>query len=325
MLKQVIITNYRGESVVYRIADCQTNIYEDETWNPPEASGLIITKIDGLGPVKANINMTELTTTDGGIFNSARLVGRNIVIKALFVHASSIEEARLMSYKFFPIKKKVTIKVITDNRTVQTTGYVESNEPDIFSDECSCQISILCESAFFDAAGDNAEQIIRFSSTIPLFRFPFGNPDLTQKLIKMGEFVSRRDNVVVYNGDSETGFTFKIHIYGNVASKLTVYNVDADQKIAIDPSKIPQIPELSTAEPQFVNGDEINICTIVGRKSISLYREGSKYNILNLLDKNSEWFLISNGRNRFVYETENELEESRVEMIIVAGIIYDGV
>ena len=325
MLKQVIITNYRGESVVYRIADCQTNIYGDPSWAPPEASGLLITEISGLGPAKANINMTELTTTDGGIYNSARLSSRNIVIKALFVHATSIEEARLMSYKFFPIKKKVTIKVITDNRIAETSGYVESNEPDIFSDECVCQISILCESAFFNAAGDDAEQVIRFSSTIPLFKFPFGNPHLTEKKIRMGEFVSKRDNTIVYDGDSETGFTLKMHIYGDVTTPITIYNVDSDQKLTIDVTKIPLIPELSGAAPKLLNGDEIEISTIVGHKTITLQREAIKYNILNLLDKNSEWFTIACGHNRFVYEAGSEIEESRIELVIVVGVIYEGV
>lgn len=324
MLKRVVITNYRGESIVYRIGDAEMNIYGDKNWTPPETSGLLITSIDGLGPVKANINMTELTTTDGGRFNSARLSTRNIVIKARFLHATSIEEARLLSYKYFPIKKKLTIRIETDNRTAETEGYVESNEPDIFSDECECQISVLCESAFFNAVGEGAEQIIRFSSVEPLFKFPFGNPSLNERKIKIGEFISKRDSIISYNGDSENGLTLKIHFYGNVGA-FTIYNVDAGEKITIDPAKLPLIPDLSESDPIFINGDEIDICTIQGRKSIYLHRGGIAYNILNLLDKNSAWFKIFKGDNRFVYETETEAQAQFIELIIVAGVIYEGV
>lgn len=120
-------------------------------------SGLLITSIDGLGPSKASINMSEYAAIDGQSFNSARLSGRNIVIHALYSDVNnSIEEARLLSYKMFPIKSKVKIKAIADNRTVETEGYVESNEPDIFSKRSGCQISILCEDAYFD--GDKIEQ-----------------------------------------------------------------------------------------------------------------------------------------------------------------------
>ena len=136
MLKSVTITNYLGNSVTYAI----------EGVDPNNQEGLLITEIEGLGPTKADINMTELATADGGIFNSARASTRNIVLKARFTMAKTIEEARLSSYKFFPIKQPLTFHIETDNRIAETVGYVESNEPVIFSDECDMQVSILCES-----------------------------------------------------------------------------------------------------------------------------------------------------------------------------------
>ena len=86
MLKYVQITNYLGKSVKYTL---EGPTIEDE-------SGLFITSIDGLGPVKATINMTELATADGDIYNSSRLSGRNIIINAKFTYAKTIEDARLM-------------------------------------------------------------------------------------------------------------------------------------------------------------------------------------------------------------------------------------
>ena len=138
MLKKIVVTNFRNESIEYDIEGVQA---ENE-------SGLLITSIDGLGPVKATINMTDIPTSDGSVFNSARLNSRNIVIKAKFTSASSIEEARHLSYRYFPVKSKVKIQVVTDTRTVETEGYVESNEPDIFYEMSGCQISIVCPSAF---------------------------------------------------------------------------------------------------------------------------------------------------------------------------------
>lgn len=162
MFKKVTITNYRGESVEYLI----------EGVNVADNNGLLITDIDGLGPVKANINMTKLATADGGIYNSARLGNRNIVIKARFTNATSIEDARLSSYQFFPIKKKLTFKIETDHRTAFTEGYVESNTPNPFSEKSDVQISVLCESAFFYAP---SEDVTTFAGVDSLFEFPFEN------------------------------------------------------------------------------------------------------------------------------------------------------
>lgn len=149
MLKRIYVTNHLGERV-----ECKIDGVEAEN-----ESGLIITSIDGLGPVKATINMTEIPSSDGSIYNSSRLSNRNIVLKAVFTHASSIEEARHLSYKYFPINKKITLQIETDTRTVQTEGYVESNEPDIFSKQSSFQVSIVCESAYFSEGGNDVQAL----------------------------------------------------------------------------------------------------------------------------------------------------------------------
>lgn len=199
MLKRVIITNSFGESMEYVIDGVQAE-------NP---SGLIITSIDGLGPVKANINMVDLATNDGSKYNSARLSSRNIVIKAIFTHASSIEEARLLSYKYFPIKSKVHISIETDNRVADTDGYVESNEPDIFSKQSGCQISIICENPYFDGGEVN----YLFGDTIPLFKFAFGNGSLDQRLIKISEDTTpTAGREFIYGGDVEAGIEMNINL-----------------------------------------------------------------------------------------------------------------
>ena len=81
---------------------------------------------------------------DGSIFASARATERNIVLTLILLPIPSIESVRQKTYSFFPIKKAVTLLVETDNRLVETTGYVESNEPNIFSQQESTQISIIC-------------------------------------------------------------------------------------------------------------------------------------------------------------------------------------
>ena len=121
MIKSVTVTNYLGDSIKLELTR-------------PEKSGFIIKSIDGLGPSPANVNTTEVSTNDGSLFNSARSSQRNIVLKLQFTETftESIEDIRQKTYKYFPLKKNLTLLIETDNRIVSTVGYPETNEPTIF-------------------------------------------------------------------------------------------------------------------------------------------------------------------------------------------------
>lgn len=286
MLKRVIITNHLGESMEYRIDGVEVD-------NP---SGLIITSIDGLGPVKANINMSDLATTDGQLYNSARLSGRNIVIKALFTHATSIEEARLLSYKYFPIKKKIKFRIETDNRIGEAEGYVESNEPDIFSNESSCQISILCENPYFDGGKIG----YTFGDTIPLFKFAFGNESLDEPLIKLSEEAEVTDERrIIYDGDADTGVEIEISVPSDDIMdtfKVTGIEITGNdgQKIGIDTSKmINQVPNTAP------NSALVSTCSMIYQE------ETNKYKFFGKIPQKNEY--STGGLNHgaaFVYHDE---------------------
>lgn len=307
MLKSVTITNYLGNSVTYKI----------EGADPEDGSGLLITEIEGLGPTKADINMTQLATADGGIFNSARVNSRNIVIKARFTHANTIEEARLASYKFFPIKQPVTFHIETDNRIAETTGYVESNEPVIFSDECDMQVSILCESPYFLSVSEDGKKETTFAGIDFLFEYPFENEDLHEPTLEFGNIVNKKENTVYYDGDAETGCIIQIHAVGE-ATNVTIYNIKTREVMALDSAKLVQLTGAGISY-----GDTITINTIKGQKSITLLRNGITYNILNILGKDADWFQLAKGDNLFTFTAD--YGESNLQFKIFSQIVYEGV
>lgn len=304
MLKKVTITNYLGESVEYKIEGVDVNAN----------NGLLITKIDGLGPVKADINMTKLATSDGGIYNSARLGTRNIVINARFTNCPTIEEARLSSYKFFPIKKQLKFRIETDNRIAETTGYVESNEPNIFSKESDMQISVICESAFFLAP---KKDITVFAGIEPAFEFPFENEHLTNPTIEFGYILNKNANVVTYTGDSEVGCTIEIHTLGTVGT-IAIYNLRTREVMRIDNSKLAGLTGSG-----LVAGDTVTICTINGQKSATLLRDGVRTNILNVVAKDANWFKIAKGDNIFGFIADDGQEY--VQFRVITQVAYEGV
>ena len=158
MIYGFTVENHLGESLKFTLSDA----------NPDH--GLIVKEITGLGPVKAAINISDYATYDGGQFNSARAEKRNITITFKIrgnyeEHIGAVEYSRQLTYKYFPLKKRVHLIFDQfDHRCVDTYGYVESNEPNIFSDDEETTISILCDDPYFYKYGFGSVQKTDFSS-----------------------------------------------------------------------------------------------------------------------------------------------------------------
>lgn len=162
MIKTVTVTNYVGDSLEISMAN-------------PYISGLAITNIDGIASLDATINTTDVATNDGAVYNSARVNTRNIVLtlKPITTDTQIIEQGRLKIYKYFPVKKYLTLAFVTDTRHVQIHGYVESSEAEVFSELETVQISIICPNPYFE---DFEPQIVDFFSVDNNFKFPFTGP-----------------------------------------------------------------------------------------------------------------------------------------------------
>jgi len=307
MIKSITVTNYLGDSIKLELGR-------------PEKSGFLIGSVSGLGPGKANINTTEVSTNDGSLFNSARLNQRNIVFEFIFVetiNGESIEDVRQKSYKYFPLKKKLDLLIETDNRIAKTTGYVESNEPNIFSSREGTQISIICPDPNFYSAGPDGNNTTFFYGIEPVFEFPFSNESLTDPLITFGNIHFKTENVITYKGDMEIGVTIHIHAIGEVEN-ITIYNTGTREIMRIDTVKL----EALTGSG-IVAGDDIIIKTQKGDKSITLIREGQYINILNCLGREPDWFTLTKGDNIFAFTAESGTTNLR--FWIENKVIYEGV
>lgn len=307
MIYSIVVTNYLGDRIKLELGK-------------PEISGFLIKSITGLGPAKANVNTTEVSTNDGALFNSARLSQRNIVLDMVFintVYGESIEDLRQKSYKYFPLKKSVELTIETDNRYVKTTGYVESNEPNIFSSQEGTQISIICPDPYFYSAGEDGNNVTNFYSIDPMFEFPFSNESLDEPLLVFGEIQIKTEGVITYHGDSEIGVMIYIHAIGP-ATNINIYNTETREVMRINTEKIS-----SLTGKGIVASDDIVINTSKGDKSITLIREGVSYNILNCLDKNTDWFTLAKGDNIFAFTADSGV--TNLQFRIENKVIYEGV
>lgn len=291
MLKKIVVTNPKGEALELELSN-------------PEKSGFTVAKVEGLGPPKANINGQEIAGSDGMFYTSARAESRQIIFTLEFKSRDansrygelSIEQCRRLCYKHFPLKKQVTITVYTDEQVLFTTGYVEANEPEIFSMQEYATISILCPDPFMYDVGDDSTI---FSGIQPAFEFPFSNESLTDRLITLGEIWLDTSAVLNYQGTVDTGVVITIHAFDE-CEHITIYNIDTNEHIYINTDKIREVTGVGIQK-----NDDIIISTVKGSRYCRLLRNGVYTNIIGSLDKDTDWFQISNGANLFGFSAVN--------------------
>ena len=301
MIQSIKVTNHLGESIEMELS-C------------PEKTGLLINDIDGLGPPTANINTTELSILDGAVFNSSRVGSRNIVISMILLPLVTIEDSRLRIYKFFPIKKKVTIEITTDRRSCITEGYVETVEPDIFSEQESCQVSVVCPDAYLYSI---VPTVIYFTGIQSLFTFPFSNNSLTENQLVMGEINKVDTYTINYEGTVEIGITLIVS-FTSAVKGLVIYDTKTRKILRIDD----EILKVAIGS-YFKKGDELTIVTQRGQRKATVFRDGRTINIINALKRPIGWLTLSAGNNQFSYAAEEG--SNNIEFRIEYTTAYDGV
>lgn len=305
MINTLTVINYLGEQLAIKLAN-------------PFDVGMAITEITGIGPGSADIITTDNATMDGAVYNSSRLSYRNIVItlKLLGTDANgqSIEATRHNVYKYFPIKKPLWLIFESDKRNAMIQGYVESNEPEIFSDWETTQISIICPDPYFESLNGT---ITNFSGIEPTFQFPTSLNE--EPTFELGRLYMEGDIDIYYTGEVETGvninMTFRDHV-----NPITIYNVLTNEKIVLDTTKI------ESRYGALQQGDKIVISTSRGYKKATLSRDNTTYNIINCLDKDLDWFQLHKGDNIFSYSVEGGADGGLydLEMTFSNRILYEG-
>lgn len=288
MIKKVTVFQKSDKS------DAFTMVLTDPI-NVSADSGFAIDKIDGLGPVDAEINTSEMVI-DGDHFNSARIGKRNIVLNLLFYSESGngIEEVRQFSYRLFPIKKNVYIEIETDNRKVWTQGYVEKNEPDIFNEMEGNQVSLICP----DPKWYDSENIIEESLTL------------------------NAETNIDYIGELSVGGYLELTV-GTAITKPVSEGVPAFTVSCANSNGDAQLIDIYTPVSGFEAGDVIKINSVPGNKDC-IYTDtaDADHKALNLLNQNPDWIKLEYGSNNIrVTDSFSALSSAT----FTSRICYEGV
>lgn len=348
MIQELKVVNSSGEELTIDLAR-------------PEESGFAIRSITGLGPVKANINMTDLAIGDGSLYNSSKTSYRNIVIDLIYYPVyqyvsqmeimsqefkppkkydtskipgsefivspinASIESLRQMSYRYFPVKQPIKLFIKTSNRHVWINGYVESNEPDIFNKDEGATISIICPNPYFYGVGE--ESIYTQLKTVtPKFEFPdpdgFSNESLDQELIEMGDLQLTNSTNITYDGDIETGVILEV-VFNSIPNNLNPLSITNRTQNSSMSLNIPMLPQLTQRSIQI--GDKLVISSISRNKFIKFYDVNGAYkdglNVLSIFNREWGWLVLKKGHNYIFY---NGLGDS-IDVSISYPKIYGGI
>lgn len=234
------------------------------------SGGYSLQKITGLDPVKATIVSSPFANADGEQYQSARREKRNLVVTLGFETdyiTNSVRTLRRNLYEFFQPKSNVSLRFYDDDGlTVNIDGRVESFDSDLFSDDPTVDISILC----FDPDFVNVNSSAISGSTV----------------------ASTTNSLIQYDGDIESGFALTLNV-NRALTEFTIYNTGADGIVR----------SLDVAA-SLVSGDVVSISTISGDKYVRLTRSGVTSSLLYGMTTQSDWIEFSPGDNHFrVYAT----------------------
>lgn len=261
-----------------------------------------ITKVEGLNPPPANVNLTELSGMDGSKKNFSKVPSRNLVLYIKML--PSVEENRLNLYNYFKVGQDCTIYFANGSRNVFIEGIVETIECPLFDINQTMQISIICPQPYFSAVDYFIAEI---SNIVAMFEFPFSIEEGGEEF---SAYDKNRISTVFNRGDVEIGFLIKIYANNTVINPC-IWNSNTREYFRVN-----------VTLNQY---DLLEICTIRGERSVRLKREGKGdyENIINLKGEGSSWLTLAPGCNTFTYTTATGDENAQIEFI--AYDLYQGV
>lgn len=260
-----------------------------------------VLKITGLNPPKAQINTTKMATLDGKKFNSSTLNERNIVITVKL--NGDVEKNRIRLYSFFRPKEWCKFYYKNSSRDVFIEAYTENVECDLFTDNETMQISLLCPEPYFK---DVQEIIDDISKILSKFEFPFS---IDEDGIELSTLDTSKITNIHNISEMDTGVTINIDIYSHI-EKLLIKNTSTGETL--------------TLNYQFQSNDKVIINTNKGHKSIKLIRNAETINIFSAIEKGSTFFRLNIGDNFFSYLADDGENDSFVHIVFKRNTLYGG-
>lgn len=253
MLQQILLTNSQGSILELNLNDV--------------SSGIVVDSVDGLDPVKATLVSSSFSTLDGGRFQSSRRDVRNIVLHLAIEPnwaLETVQTVRKRIYDFFMPKSKIMFQFydsLTGLNSADISGYVESCETPLFSQEPMVDVSIMCYDPDF--------------------------VDHNVTTVSQSTVATSATFNIDYTGTVETGIKFALNLNRSL-SEFTIKSTTGDGTV--------RTMDFAYA---LVSGNVLEVSTVPGNKYVDLIVSGVRTPILYSLARLSKWIDLQPGSNIF--------------------------
>ena len=230
-----------------------------------DSSGLRVTEIQGLDPVKATLVSSSFANMDGEEYQSSRREPRNIKLQIELdpdpETGDTVYGLRKTIYKFFMPKSEVSFRLfMSDGLEVDIVGRVETCETALFTQEPAVDISVMC------------------------FKPDFY--ELTPELVEGTTTSGETPITIEYAGSIETGIQLTLNV-DRALPEFSVFHVPpSDETKTMDFDNFP-----------LEAGDVLNISTVRGAKGATLTRAGVTSSVLYGISPQSNWIELQPGTN----------------------------
>lgn len=258
LLTMIKVTNPQGSVLELPLSDI--------------SSGYIVKDVEGLGPVKTSLVSSVFANADGEQYHSSRREARNLKIKlGLSPDYSlySVHHLRSQLYQYFAPKTELKLtfrlfdkfatSVLNQQLDLDISGRVETLEPDLFTNDPSVDLSIMC---FNPDLVDPRAIIFKGTTT----------HNLTETLLD-------------YEGSSETGVIFRL-LPRRIVPEFTIYHRTPSERL-----------RTFHFTQQLTFLDELTVSSFYGNKYATLKRDGVERSVLYSITPQSDWFEIYPGPN----------------------------
>jgi hypothetical protein len=233
---------------------------------------VFIRNIDGLGPVKADIATTPFASGRGELYQGSTTPKRNIVFTLGFnpdwEGLQTIASLRQLLYRYFMPEQWCKLRFVSQELpNLDIEGYVESCEPNMFSQDPEMQVSIICPKPDF----------IEVDATI----FNGVVDDGTLEV------------VFEYVGTIDTGYEIRVDQTPDVPTYTGPFTITHTAF---------QIEQMFKVDPATVDGIRyFKLSTVTNAKRVSeVYKaDGTADNLLPAMTTDSVWPILKPGENRF--------------------------
>lgn len=234
--------------------------------------GLIISNVDGVDPVDAEIIDSKYAGQDGTEYQTATRGKRTLLLTLdvdVFTEAGSAQQIRQRLMRFFMPKSPVDLEFERLGAPhVVISGYVESFDFPLMVEEPQVTLSIVCT-----------------------------KPDFIDPTPK--DFSSRSNtagalSVLDYEGTVETGFLFRMQMNRSVPNLVLKNTAQAG------------ITQQMDVDFDFLNGDIFEVSTVSRQKRATLIRNGVSQSILYAISPYSDWVNVFPGENTLFVQQDGD-------------------